>query len=161
DRLAEPLTRQRPRRAIDLDRVHLPELAEHRHVVAGAEADFQDPRVPGQPDAPPDQAVENVAPGHIPPMLLVQLRHIVVDAAVHQANTQKRLSEKVTSGVTNRMGMSGHHHGPASMLGAVRMNTNNALRARLTRLTAKKRLVVRAVLSRMPWPRKLQRLCRT
>ena len=85
-----------------------PKLAEHGQIVAGAAADLQDARVVGQRDAPPDQPVENVAAGDIPPMLLVELRHIVVDAAVHQANTQKRLSEKVTSGVTNRIGMSGH-----------------------------------------------------
>src|SRR5205085_10881480 len=139
-----PPARHLARRGVDLDRVHLAELAEHRQIVPGAAADLQDSRMSRQPDAPPDQPVEDVAAGDVPPVPLVQLRHIVVNAALHQANTQRRLSEKVTSGVTNRIGMSGHHQGPASMCGSVRMKTKIALSPRLTRLTAKKRDVVRA-----------------
>ena len=111
----------------------------------------------GQGDPPPDQPVENVAAGDIPPMPLVQLRHIVVDAAVHQANTHQRLSAKVSNGVTNRIGITGHQVGPAELLDqqpdeqlvgeeADDVDGEEAGGPR------------RGIVPRSPWPRKLNRL---
>src|SRR5690242_21125665 len=41
------------------------------------------------------------------PMALVQLRHLLVDDALHQRKTHWRLSVKVTTGVTNSIGTIG------------------------------------------------------
>ena len=75
------------------------------------------------------------------------------------ANTQRRFSAKMTSGVTNSIGSIGQLGWQAEMVG--QQPDPELLRPRLTSETRKKRPVVRAGLSRRPWPRKLQRLCMT
>ena len=69
----------------------------------------------GQRDLALDQVGQDVAPGAVPPVALVELGHPVVDDALHQPNTQWRLSAKVTRGVTNSIGSTGHQVGPSSM----------------------------------------------
>ena len=59
----------------------------------------------GDPAA--DQLGEDLAAGAIPPVTLVELRHLVVDDALHQRKTHCRLSAKVTTGVTKSIGTIG------------------------------------------------------
>ena len=146
--MAETVAGNVPCRLVDLDRIDLTEGPEHRQIVAGAAADFEDPRLGGKADLAPDQLAKDVPSCPIPPVTFVQLGHPVVDDPLHQAKTHCRLREKVASGVTNTIGMTGHQVGPSS--GPVRMPTNRLLRPRLTSETTKKRPVLLATLSRLP-----------
>ena len=59
-----------------------------------------------------DQVGDDVAPGAVPPVAVVELGHLLVNDTLHQRNTSWRLSTKVASGVTKIAGTSGHQVGP-------------------------------------------------
>ena len=106
---------------VDLDRVDAAEPPEHVEIVAGAAAHFENARALRRLDPPFDQGRKDVAPRDVPPVDLVDPRHLVVDFALHQANTHWRLREKVTIGVTNTIGMTDHQTGPPSCLTSSQM----------------------------------------
>ncbi len=72
-----------------------------------------------------DQRRKDLAPCAIPPVALVQLRHLIIDDPFHQRKTHCRLSAKVASGVTKIAGISGHQVGPCS--GPVRTQVKASL----------------------------------
>ncbi|PAV69411.1 hypothetical protein WR25_08484 [Diploscapter pachys] len=82
-RPTESLARDRSRGGIDLDRVDVAELAEHRQVVPGAAADLQDARALGYVAVALQIIAQDVATRAIPPMGGIMRRHAVVDDAVH------------------------------------------------------------------------------
>src|SRR5690606_11396871 len=128
----------------------------HPQIVTGAAADLEDSRLGRQPHLTADQVGEDLSPCDIPPVDIAQFVHAVVDMAFHQANTHSRLSVNVTSGVTNSIGRIGQAGLSAS--GSVASQTQKALSPRLTSETMRKRVPVRARLSRRPWSRKLHLL---
>ena len=76
DRPAEPLLGDARARLVELERVDLAELAEHREVVAGAAADLEDPRARRRLRLAPDQGGEHLAARPVPPVPLVELGHV-------------------------------------------------------------------------------------
>src|SRR3954451_1164760 len=83
DLAAESLAGERPRRPVELARLDLSKSAEHREVVPGATADFEQARFLRRADGAFDQPVEDAAAREEPPMLLVQLGHPVEHRAFH------------------------------------------------------------------------------
>jgi hypothetical protein len=154
-RPAEPSLGDRPRPGIDFERIDPSELAEHRQIMPSAAANLENRRILRRTNRAADQRGEHLAARPVPPVPLVELRHLLVDDALHQRKTHCRLSVNVTAGVTNNIGKIGQA-GPMPS-GPVIRNTHRLLRPRLisetmTNLTA----VLR---SRSPWSRKLHRLC--
>src|SRR5205085_9701784 len=145
--------------AVDLDRIDPAEAAEHVEIVAGAAADLEDTRVGGERDLAPDEILEDPAPGAVPPVEAVQFGHAVVHHAFHQPNTQYRLSAKVAKGVISTAGTSGHQVGPWKS-GPVRIQVKAKFSAIPNDWTPKNFAWVRPPSLALPWPRKLQRLCR-
>jgi len=88
---AEPLLGDRPRLVVELERVDRPEPPEHVEVVTGAAADLENSGLGGRQGFAADQLGEHLAAGLVPPVPLVELRHLAVDAALHQPKTQWRL----------------------------------------------------------------------
>src|SRR5574338_570285 len=106
-RAVEAIFRDRARLLIQLQRVHLAELAEHRKIVARSATDLENARMFRRIGKPPYQGSEHLPPRAVPPVPLVQRRHLLIDDPLHQRKTQCRLSVKVTSGVTNSIGAMG------------------------------------------------------
>ena len=77
---------------VELDRIDLAELAEHREIVPSAAADLEDARVGRRRDFAADELGEDLAARAIPPMPLVELGHFPIDEAFHQPNTHCRLN---------------------------------------------------------------------
>ncbi len=82
-RMAEALAGNDPSEAVNLGRVDPTETLQHREVVPGAAAHFEDSRLGGERHRALDQPREDVAPRAIPPMGGVQLRHAIIDDALH------------------------------------------------------------------------------
>jgi hypothetical protein len=64
------------------------ELGEHREIVARPTADLEDVGSGWRSDAAADQRGEHLAPGTVPPVPLIELRHLLVNDALHQRKTQ-------------------------------------------------------------------------
>ena len=76
---------------IDLERVNLAELGEHREIVPGAAADLEQFGARCRQGLAADQRSDDLAAGAVPPMLLIHGGHGVVDDAFHQPKTHWRL----------------------------------------------------------------------
>ena len=72
------------RRAVDLDRVDRPKRASIGRLWPVPQPISRIARLVGQADLARDQLGEDVAPGPIPPVAAVELRHPVVDDPLHQ-----------------------------------------------------------------------------
>jgi len=87
DLAPKPLLRQRAGLLVQLQPIHMAEAGKHRQVVAGAAADLENVRSIRKLRFPADQVGDDLAPSAIPPMALVQLRHLLIDYALHQPKT--------------------------------------------------------------------------
>jgi len=72
---------------VELERVDLAERGKHFEIVAGAAADLEDARLGRRLHFAPDEVGEHLAPGAVPPVAVVQLGHLAIDAALHQPKT--------------------------------------------------------------------------
>jgi len=112
DLAAKALLGTLPGLLVELERVDFAEAAEHRKIVAGSAADLEDVRTGWRLYQPIDERSEHLPTRPVPPVALVELRHLIVDDALHQRKTSWRLSMKVASGVTKMAGTRGHQVGP-------------------------------------------------
>jgi len=83
----QPLLRQRARFVVQFQPLDMAEARQHREVVTGAAADLEDMRVVRKLRFTADQVGDDLAPRAIPPVALVQFRHLLIDDALHQPNT--------------------------------------------------------------------------
>jgi len=118
DDTAQPLLRQRRRFIVELEPVDVAETGQHREIVPGAAADFEDAGIGSRVNLAADELGEDSAARPVPPMAVVELGHLLVDDAFHQRNTNCLFRAKVARGVTKIAGMSGHQVGPC--IGPVR-----------------------------------------
>ena len=77
---------------VELDRVDLPEAAEHLEIVPGPAADLENAPAWRWSGFAPYEVGEHLPASAVPPVALVELGHLAVDAALHQPNTHCRLS---------------------------------------------------------------------
>src|SRR5436190_10719074 len=85
DAATEPLLGNAPRFVVELQRIDVAELAKHLEIMASPAADLQNRRARGRPDEPADQRADDFSPSAIPPVALIQRRHLIVDEALHQS----------------------------------------------------------------------------
>src|SRR5579884_4301401 len=112
DLAAKAFFGKRARLVVELKPFDMPESRQHQEIVTGTAADLEDSGILGEMALPRNQVRNDLSPRAIPPVSLIELRHLPIDDPFHQRKTSRRLSTKVASGVTKIAGINGHHVRP-------------------------------------------------
>src|SRR5689334_5634378 len=76
---AKTLLGEGARFIVELETVDVPEALKHREIVPGAASELQNSGPRRGLDLSPDQLGEHAAPRAVPPMTVVELRHLLVN----------------------------------------------------------------------------------